>query len=100
MEKKRNREDGLRIVDDFEQSGLSRRQYCERNNLAVTTLDYWRWKKAKVARPQLVQVAVAVEEPESSGGFCLTLANGRCIESSWKFSESDLARLIRIVESA
>lgn len=97
MEKKRNREDGLRIVNDFEQSGLSRRQYCELNKLPVTTLDYWRWQKAKVARPRLVQVAV--EEPESSGRFCLTLANGRRIDSPWKFSETDLARLIRIVES-
>ena len=98
MEKKRNREDGLRIVDDFEQSGLSRRQYCERNNLPLTTLDYWRWQKAKVARPRLVEVAV--EEPASCGGFRLTLANGRRIEGPWKFQEVDLARLIRVAESA
>jgi hypothetical protein len=98
MAKKRNREDGLRIVEEFERSGLKRRPFCERNDLAVTTLDYWRWKKAKAAKPGLLPVAV--EEPESSGGFSLTLANARRIESSWKFSEGDLARLIRIVESA
>jgi len=98
MEKKRSSEDGLRIVDDFERSGLKRRQFCERNNLPLTTLDYWRWKKAKAAKPRLLEVAV--EEPEPSGGFSLTLANGRRIESPRKFQEAELARVIRIVESA
>jgi hypothetical protein len=31
-------------------------------------------------------------------GFVLVLANGRRIESSWKFSEDELVRLIRVVE--
>jgi len=83
MEKRRTREDILRIVEEFEQSGLKRRQFCERNNLPVTTLDYWRWKKAKTAKPGLVPVAV--QQPESSGGFRLALANGRRIESPWSF---------------
>ena len=98
MKKKRTREDILRIVEEFEQSGLKRRQFCERNNLPVTTLDYWRSQKAKAVRPRLVPVAV--QQPESSAGFRLTLANRRRIESPWKFPEADLARLIRIVESA
>jgi hypothetical protein len=33
-------------------------------------------------------------------GFVLTLANGRRIESGWEFSDGDLARLIRVAESA
>ena len=98
MEKKRSSEDVLRIVEEFERSGLNRRQFCERNNLAVTTLDYWRCKKAKAAKPRLVPVAV--QQPELSWGFSLTLANGRRIESPWKFSQADLTRLIQIVESA
>lgn len=98
MEKKRSSEDVLRIVEEFERSGLKRRQFCDLNNLPVTTLDYWRWKKAKAAKPRLVQVAV--QQRESSGGFSLALANGRRIESPWEFPGADLARLIRIVESA
>ncbi len=31
--------------------------------------------------------------------FTLMLANGRRIESTWNFSEADLARLIRIAEA-
>jgi hypothetical protein len=32
--------------------------------------------------------------------FTLSLANGRRIESSWRFADVELARLIRIAESA
>jgi len=98
MEKKRSSEEVVRIVEEFERSGLKRRQFCERNNLSVTTLDYWRWKKAKATKARLVPVAV--QQPGPSEGFSLTLAKGRRIESPWKFPEADLTRLIRIVERA
>jgi hypothetical protein len=98
VEKRRRSEDGLMMVEEFERSGLSRRQFCKGINLPVTTLDYWRWKKAKVTRPHLAEVVVT--ETESDAPFSVILANGRRIESGWKFPEGDLARLIRIVESA
>jgi hypothetical protein len=37
---------------------------------------------------------------EPAGQFTLSLANGRRIESSWRFGDVELARLIRIAESA
>ena len=64
----------------------------------MTTLDYWRWRKAKVARPHLAEVVVT--EMESAVVFSLILANGRRVESTWNFPEAGLARLIRVVESA
>ena len=48
-------------------------------------------------KPRLVEVAI---EPQQSGpGFALVLANGRRIESSWRFAEADLLRLIRVAEA-
>ena len=47
--------------------------------------------------PVSVKVATA---PEPVGHFVLTLANGRRIESAWRFTDAELARLIRVVESA
>jgi len=43
-------------------------------------------------------VRVEVEGQQSGPGFTLTLANGRRIESSWRFAEADLQRLIRAAE--
>jgi len=42
---------------------------------------------------------VAIEPQQAGPGFALMLANGRRIESSWKFAEADLLRLIRAAEA-
>lgn len=98
MEKKRSATDGQRLIEEFEGSGLTRHEFCERNNVPVTTLDYWRWKKARASRPRLMEVAVETGQP--SLGFVVVLGNGRRIESTWGCPEAQLLRLIRILESA
>lgn len=98
MEQKRSSEDGKRMLEEFTRSGLTRRHFCEQHQIPVTTLDYWRWKEAKRAKAELVKVTLA-EEPASLG-FTVVLTNGRRIESTWAFRETELASLIRVVESA
>ena len=85
-----------RVLEEYEKSGLARREFCRRHGLAVTTFDYWRREHA--ARPRMVKVEVLANEPGTH--FTLALANGRRIESSWRFADAELARLIRIAESA
>ena len=92
----RSAEDIRRIVEEFQSSGLTRREFCQRRHIPVTTLDYWR--RAQPRRPRLVEVEVAASEAGQS--FTLSLANGRRIESGWRFADAELARLIRIAESA
>ena len=104
----RTPEEIKRLLIGYEQSGLSRRQYCEQQGIAVTTFDYYRHRQLKrQASPPLssplvrVQVGntIATENPEPRS-FTVVLANSRRIESTWSYSEQDLARLIRIVEAA
>jgi hypothetical protein len=92
-----------RMLEEYGASGLGRREFCEQRGVPLTTFDYWRRehvaKTGKQARrPRLVRVEVASNEP--TGRFILSLANGRRIESSWRFADAELARLIRIAESA
>ena len=88
-----SKEEKRRIVEGYAISGMTRREYCAKHGIAVSTLDYWRLKR----NVKLVEVAI---EPQPSGpGFTLTLANGRRIESSWRFAEADLLRLIRTAEA-
>jgi len=81
-------------VDDFIKSGMTRREYCEKHKIPVTTLDYWR--RIQKSKPRLVEVTV---ETQPVTGLALVLANGRRIESSWKFAEAELIRLIRAAEA-
>jgi len=66
------------IVDGFAKSGMTRRAYCEKHNIGISTLDYCR--RAQKGKPKLVEVEL---EGQPTAGFVLVLANGRRIESSW-----------------
>ena len=82
--------------EQYEKSGLTRREFCQRRSMAATTLDYWRRQLA--GQPRLVKVEVVPGEPITH--FTLRLTNGRRIEGSWRFADTELARLIRVAESA
>lgn len=91
-----NAEQRQRVVADFEQSGLSRQQYCAQRRLSVNTLDNWR-RQVK-ATTKFVRVEVSHTQPRHSR-FAVVLTNGRRIETEAGFDERDLARLIRAVEA-
>ena len=92
-----------RVLEEYEASGLRRREFCQQRGIALTTFDYWRREHA-------------VKRGNKSGGRAWwrsrwlpanlrgssrwRLANGRRIECSWRFADAELARLIRIAESA
>jgi hypothetical protein len=93
----RSKEEIRGIVGGFAKSGMRRREYCAKHNIGIATLDYWR-RVEKKSNPKLVEVAIEAQ-PQPAGGFVLVLANGRRIESSWKFAPADLTRLIHVAES-
>jgi transposase-like protein len=91
----RSREEILKIAEGFAKSGMTRREYCAKHGVTMTTLDYWRRSHRK-QKPKLVPVAI--EQARALSGFALVLANGRRIESSWNFITADLEKLIRVAE--
>lgn len=91
----RSKEEVRGIVEGFAKSGMTRRQYCAKHKIPITTLDYWR--QAQRRKPKLIEVAV--ETQPQPCGFTLVLVNGRRIESTWRFGEAELARLIRVAEA-
>lgn len=83
-----------RVMEEFEKSGQTRRAFCAKRGMAVSTFDYWRRELAKKPAESARLVAVKVAEAEAR--FALVLGNGRRIEST----EENLERLIRIAERA
>jgi hypothetical protein len=93
-----------RMLEEYKASGQTRQEFCRQRSIALTTFDYWRRAHAlkprkQERRPRLVKVEVAASEAAGQA-FTLDLANGRRIECSWRFADAELARLIRIAESA
>ncbi len=97
MATKRSAEEVQRLLEGYRQSGETRTEYCRREGIPVTTLDYYRHRQAIKSQPRLAKVKLRPAEPATT--FTLVLPNGRRIESGWNFSDTDLARLIRAVES-
>lgn len=96
MEKETQRSAEMhQLIKDYEASGVSRREFCEQRGIPLTTFDYWRREHGK--KPRMVKVEVA--DTEAGCGFSLTLGNGRRIDSSWRFGDAELMRLIRIAEN-
>ena len=103
----RNAEEAEKIVIDFEHSGLSRREYCERSGIALPTLDWYRRRvQAGCHAVNLARVRVAGPAKSAAArgaakdGFALVLGNGCRIETGWGFDEKDLTRLIRVAGAA
>ncbi len=115
------------ILAKFKASGLTRREYGEREGISLSMLDYYQRRirelqqrqgrekpEAPAAEPKtqkLLRVRVGKSDPDPRRninrpatpercGFTLILSKGRKIESGWDYREQDLARLIRIVEAA
>jgi DNA-binding CsgD family transcriptional regulator len=107
MQHRRTAEEVEQLLKGYEESGLSREAYCRREGIRLSTLDYYRQRdtrkaaaKRRAAAARMVEVQVQPAAPESQPGFTLLLANGRRIESAWTFNDTDLARLIRVIEAA
>ncbi len=73
-------------------------EYCRQNGIVLSSLGRY-LRRTKSPEQELVQVKVEAS-PEPGRGFVLMLGNGRRIASGWGFGDTELARLIRVAESA
>src|SRR5262245_35903087 len=97
MAKRRSTEEIGQVIEQYRSSGLSQREFSDQSGIKLSTLG--RYLRRSAAPQQLVRVRLdAPSEPDS--GFVLMLGNGRRIASGWGFSDTALARLIRVAEQA
>ena len=96
MARRRSVDEIQEVVEQYRTSGMTQTEYCRQQGLALSTLG--RYLRRQQKSQHLVRVKL--EKPvEPDRGFVLVLSNGRRIESGWSFSESELVRLIRVVEA-
>ena len=99
--RRRSRGEAEGLIRDFEQSGLTRRAFCEARGVAVHTLDYYRHRERSrgVATQAGELVAVELVDGRSTGGgLRVELANGRRIVVEAGFDVSHLKRLLAVLE--
>jgi hypothetical protein len=99
MAARRSAEGVEQVVQQYRASGLSQREFSEQSGIKLSTLGRYVRRDGRPEAPQQL-VRVKLEAPEPDSGFVLMLGNGRRIASGWAFSDTALARLIRVVEHA
>jgi hypothetical protein len=98
MARRRSSEEIQQVVEQFWGSGLSQMEFCRRNGMVLSSLRRY-LRRSKSPEQQLVRVKIE-SPPDPGTGFVLMLGNGRRIASGWGFGDVELARLIRVAESA
>ena len=100
MARRRSAEEVERVVQQYRASGLSQREFAQQGAIKLSTLGRYVRQDRRFKTPQQL-VRVKLEAPVAADcGFVLMLDNGRRIASGWTFSDTGLARLIRIAENA
>ena len=98
MRRRLSAEEIKELVEKYEASGLTQIEYCRQTGMVLSTLGRYLRRRSKQEQ-QLIRVEVESAR-EQLTGFVLVLANGRRIETGWGFGDADLARVIRVAESA
>ena len=91
-----------RLAAEFEASGLSRREFCRRRGVNVSTLDAYR-KRVRQTRSESAARLVAVEVSgagPAASGLAVVLPRGRRIEVERGFDATTLAQLLSLFERA
>lgn len=103
---RRSRAESERLVSEFEQSGLKRKEFCLAHGLSVHTLDAWRRRIAssgsgdEIVPVEIVEgrrVGMSSLPPASmapNGQFRVLLAGGLRVEVEPGFDAAELRRLI------
>jgi hypothetical protein len=108
--RRRSRAEGERLVSEFEQSGLGRKEFCAAAGLSVHTLDAWR-RRIAGSREQMVPVEIVADRGartgsmqagsmERGGQFRVVLADGLRIEVEPGFDAAELRRLLAALNHA
>jgi hypothetical protein len=97
MARRRSEAEIEQLVEHYRASGLSQVEYSRQAGVVLSTLG--RYLRRHTPEQRLLRVNVEpASEPHS--GFAVVLGNGRRIETNWRFADAEMARLIRVAESA
>jgi len=88
---------GVEVVSGYRGSGLSRKAYCQKMGIAVTTLDYYLRRENGREREQARVLPVVMEGAKGAKPLTLILRDGLRLEVAADFDEAALRRLLSVV---
>jgi hypothetical protein len=102
--RRRSRAEADQLAVEYETSGLSQKEFCQRRELSLKALERYltryRKQKAQGAEPRKPQTFVAVEVARPCGGeLTVLLSSGLRVEVKAGFDAGTLRQLIAVLEA-
>src|SRR5690606_26679475 len=88
-------------IEGWKSSGLGQRRYCEREGIAVSTLQWWCRRLRENGggdTPRFVPVAIRSVPNVRDDPIEVVLLSGRRLRLAAPRDETELARLVRLLE--
>jgi hypothetical protein len=99
----RSRSEAEQLIRDFQASGLTRREYCKRNRMALNTLNRYMHRyggQAATAGNAQQLVAVEIVNPVAfRAEVMVVLARGRRVEVARGFDATTLQQVVTALET-
>jgi hypothetical protein len=100
--KRRSRAEAEQIVAEYQASGLTQREYCDRHRISLKSLSRYltlHRRAAKSERREQRWVKVEVDAPSAEKtGLLVVVGNDRRIEIRSGFEGATLRELVRVLE--
>jgi hypothetical protein len=94
----------IRLINEWEKSGRSRRVFCEDRGVSVSAFQYWRRKIQREERATeangFIEIRANKNPERISIGPRIILPNGIIVEPGNDWDEQNVTRLIRMVLTA
>ena len=91
--RKRSREDWQKIIREYEESGLTIKDFSKEAGVSAWSIKDWR-KKFRIESDTFVELAC----PSIGAEYSIVLSNGRELRVSGSFSEKRVKQLIGVLE--
>jgi len=83
------------LLERHEQSGLSVKDFCDREGIGAS--NFYRWRSELSGSDRLIEL-IPAEEPKADGSFGLEYSGGLKIDVPYNFSSVGLKRLLKVLD--
>lgn len=98
--RKRCRELWLDLLNQYQNSGLSKIDFAKNNDIKLDDLNRWYFRyKEKSGKPKFSAIKIGTKTIQNTGLIKLKISDRYCLELSADFDAETLARVLTVIET-
>ena len=94
---KRTREEMERLIREYDQSGLTQREFAAQRGVKLSTLQYWLYRPVRPQSSPFVEVQPAAEPSEEPRHYRLEFPGGKALSCNGPLDLEELRELCHLL---